>query len=310
MQQAPQMQLQPQVQQQQQQLQYQPSTQPQFQPTMQAQAPMRGQTQPLMPMQPQPSPQVQQVQSQMQPMSQMQAQPQPPPQPMPQTQPQMQPQPNPQAVAPKQPAQGLTGQPAGASSPANGTPPLHPEIRSVVGLTLSHSRKIYYSGPMIRKLENQPDGHKPAKDEGWREVWGQLGGTTLSLWDMKAIEEASKQGKQVPPSYINVTDAVSIVLCCYSRIMAKNLFNQFVHAVGAITIPGTANAPPQKYQHVLSLNTAGMNLIFFSCPSVQALISWIAAFRLSAWEKSRLEEIYTAHLTRITLNDGGLLWFT
>lgn len=88
-------------------------------------------------------------------------------------------------------------------------PPLHPEIRSIVQLNIAHGHKIYFSGPIIRHLERQPDGQRPAKDEDWREVWGQLGGTTLSLWDMKEIEEASKQGKQVPPSYINVTDAVS-----------------------------------------------------------------------------------------------------
>ena len=44
----------------------------------------------------------------------------------------------------------------------------------------------------------------------WRvEVWVQLGGTTLSVWEMRAIQEASREGKEVPPTYINVTDAVS-----------------------------------------------------------------------------------------------------
>jgi len=33
-------------------------------------------------------------------------------------------------------------------------------------------------------------------------------------------------------------------------------------------------------------------------------MSWATAFRLSCWEKARLEEIYTAHLIRVTLNDG------
>ena len=30
------------------------------------------------------------------------------------------------------------------------------------------------------------------------------------VWDMEEIEEASKQGKEVPPTYVNVTDAVSL----------------------------------------------------------------------------------------------------
>lgn len=99
-----------------------------------------------------------------------------------------------------------------ARQSTSGPPPLHPEIRSIVNLTLAHGQKIYFSGPVVRRLERQPDGQKPVKDEGWRDVWAQLGGTTLSLWDMKEIDEASKQGRQVPPSYINVTDAVSIVM--------------------------------------------------------------------------------------------------
>jgi CCR4-NOT transcriptional complex subunit CAF120 len=86
--------------------------------------------------------------------------------------------------------------------------PLHPEIRSIVQLNIAHAHKIYFSGPLVRRIERQPDGQRPAKDEGWTDVWGQLGGTTLSIWDMKQIEEASKQGKEVPPTYVNITDAV------------------------------------------------------------------------------------------------------
>ncbi|KAI0250241.1 hypothetical protein BJV78DRAFT_1128264 [Lactifluus subvellereus] len=162
---------------------------------------------------------------------------------------------------------------------------LHPEIRSVVSLTHAHAHKVYMSGPMVRRIERLPDGHQPTKDEGWREVWAQLGGTTLSIWDMKEIEEANKQGREVPPAYINVTDA-------------------FVQVLGAVTIPATGSSPAQKYNNVVTLNTAGSNLILFSCPSAASLISWATALRLAAWEKSRLEEIYTAHLIRITLNDG------
>ncbi|KAI1796860.1 hypothetical protein LXA43DRAFT_878536 [Ganoderma leucocontextum] len=174
--------------------------------------------------------------------------------------------------------------PGGAGAPPQG-PPLHSEIKSVVQLTLAHAHKVYFSGPLVRRIERQPDGQKPTKDEGWREVWAQLGGTTLSVWDMKEIQEASKQGRQVPPTYINVTDA-------------------FVHVLGSITLPPTPGAPQKRYTNVLTLNTAGSNLYLFSCPSPEALVQWTAAMRLSAWEKSRLEEIYTAHLIRITLNDG------
>ena len=93
-------------------------------------------------------------------------------------------------------------------APMQPTQPIHPEIRSVVHLNLAHAHKVYFSGPLVRRIERQPDGQRPTKDEGWVDVWGQLGGTTLSVWDMKEIAEASKQGKEVPPTYINMTDAV------------------------------------------------------------------------------------------------------
>ncbi|KAI0065314.1 hypothetical protein BV25DRAFT_162900 [Artomyces pyxidatus] len=168
-------------------------------------------------------------------------------------------------------------------TPPGGPPPLHPEIRSVVQLTLAHVHKVYFSGPLVRRIERHPDGHQPAKDEGWRDVWAQLGGTTLSVWDMKEIEEASKVGKEVPPTYINITDA-------------------FVNVLGAVTIPASGTSPAKKYSNVVTVNSAGSNLLLFSCPSTIALISWATAFRLAAWEKSRLEEIYTAHLIRITFD--------
>ncbi|KIK62928.1 hypothetical protein GYMLUDRAFT_41206 [Collybiopsis luxurians FD-317 M1] len=222
----------------------------------------------------------------------------------------------------QQPVQPEFQAPPSNPPPTSGAPPssaplqppsLHPEIRSIVSLTVAHAHKIYFSGPLIRRVEREPNGSKAAKDMGWEEVWAQLGGTTLSIWNMKEIQEASKQGREVPPSYINTTDA-------------------FVQVLGSVTVPAqpprpavpakpgkpaTATSPAvpptpaqpaqpavaaQRYTNVLTLNTAGSNLILFACPSTAALISWASALRLSSWEKSRLEEIYTAHLCRITLS--------
>ncbi|KAJ3893232.1 hypothetical protein GG344DRAFT_43777 [Lentinula edodes] len=200
------------------------------------------------------------------------------------------PPPQPSGV-PLPPNTGALASPALPNSPSQPPPPppLHPEIRSVVGLTVAHAHKIYFSGPLIRRVEREPNGSKPHGPPIWEEVWAQLGGTTLSVWNMKEIQEASKLGKEVPPSYINMTDA-------------------FVQVLGSVTIPATPAQPAQPakpasgYTNVLTLNTAGSNLILFACPHTQSLISWAAALRLSAWEKSRLEEIYTAHLCRITLS--------
>lgn len=76
---------------------------------------------------------------------------------------------------------------------------------------------------------------------------------------------------------------------------------QFVQVLGSVTVPATEHEPARRFENVITLNTAGSNLLLFSCPNTAALMAWAAALRLSAWEKSRLEEIYTAHLIRITL---------
>jgi len=83
-------------------------------------------------------------------------------------------------------------------SPPTDDPPLHPKIRSIVSLALAHTQKTYFSGPLIHKFERNPDG-KPHKDEGWREVWAQLSGTTLCIWDMEEVKIANQQGREVPP---------------------------------------------------------------------------------------------------------------
>ncbi|KAJ8072371.1 hypothetical protein PM082_015930 [Marasmius tenuissimus] len=205
----------------------------------------------------------------------------------PQNQPrqQQQPQETPTSTAPA--AQGSATTTQSQQSPLQPQAPqqaqLHPEIRSVVQLTAAHAHKVYVSGRLVRRIERDANGHRPTKDDGWTEVWAQLGGTTLSIWDMKAINEASQQGKEVPPTYINMTDA-------------------FVQVLGAITIPVPGTNTSERQENVLTLNTAGSNLLFFACPSTTALIAWASALRLSSWEKSRLEEIYTAHLIRITLS--------
>ena len=220
-----------------------------------------------------------------------------------QTQPQNAPAPPPpqqqQQQQPPQPQQSHDQQP-----PATHDASLHPEVRSIVSLTMAHTQKIYFSGPLVHKFDRNPDGQKPHKEEVWHDVWAQLYGTTLSIWDMGEVKIANQQGKEVPPSYVNITEAVRPPFhLSYLRDSTKHSL-QFVHVLGAITQPATATSPPRKYHNVITLNTAGTNLLLFSCPTTQDLISWATAFRLSCWEKSRLEEMYTAHLIRITLNDG------
>ena len=64
-------------------------------------------------------------------------------------------------------------------------------------------------------------------------------------------------------------------------------------------IPGTNQH--ERRTNIVTLNTAGENLIAFACPNPQSLVSWATALRLASWEKSRIEEIYTGHLLRLSL---------
>jgi CCR4-NOT transcriptional complex subunit CAF120 len=59
---------------------------------------------------------------------------------------------------------------------------------------------------------------------------------------------------------------------------------------------------------VFSLNTAGSNRILLSCRNEPNLALWVSALRLAAYEKSRIEEIYTGHLLQTFVrssNRGG-----
>lgn len=93
--------------------------------------------------------------------------------------------------------------------------PLHPDIRSIVSLTKTHTQKLYFSGPLIHKFHRNPDGDEPRKDQGWRDVWAQLCGTTLSIWDTEEAKRASQQGKEVLPLCVDVKEAVRSPFCLY-----------------------------------------------------------------------------------------------
>ncbi|KAF8339564.1 uncharacterized protein EI90DRAFT_2253521 [Cantharellus anzutake] len=141
----------------------------------------------------------------------------------------------------------------------------------------------------MRCNERNTDGSRSSRDGDWHEVWAQLGGTTLSVWDMLKIEDARRRGSQAPPTYVNVTDA-------------------FMQVTGPVHIPPIGNSPARICNDAFTLNTAGLNLISFGCGDRVSLNSWIAALRLALWERARIEEIYTAHLLRMSLCDSHGVW--
>lgn len=79
-----------------------------------------------------------------------------------------------------------------------------------------------------------------------------------------------------------------------------------MQVLGSVTAPPAEGQAPVKFTNVLTLSSAGSNLLLFSCPDPGALVAWAAALRLSAWEKTRLEEMYTGHLLRMSLSENGI----
>ncbi|TDL23536.1 hypothetical protein BD410DRAFT_721136 [Rickenella mellea] len=165
---------------------------------------------------------------------------------------------------------------------------IHPGIGSVSQLDSDFRKKLYFSGSLIQHVVRKSDGSSP-EDARWTDMWGQLCGVTLSLWDSEEIEAASGRGEEVHPTDINIINAV-------------------VEVYGSVTTPATATTPARNFPQVIALNTAGSNFLLFSCPSSAELVSWVSAIRLAAWEKSRLEEIYTGHLLRSASFISHRMW--
>lgn len=99
-----------------------------------------------------------------------------------------------------------------------------------------------------------------------------------AMWSMKETRAAAAKGDKVPPTYFNITDSSLELLA---------------------PLPPPPHRPNSHPHHfVFSLNTAGSNRLLFSCPTERDLARWATGLRLAAWERARLEEIYTGHLVQ------------
>lgn len=90
-----------------------------------------------------------------------------------------------------------------------------PELRSALSLQDAQQRKIYMEGYLSRRDALGADG-KPLRagdpKKAWHLCFVQLSGTVLSVWSVRQMEDAAREGREVPPTYINVTDSVSSIL--------------------------------------------------------------------------------------------------
>lgn len=150
-------------------------------------------------------------------------------------------------------------------------------------------------GFLLRKTLLDTSGHPPKPGDPaaeWSKFYMQLAGTTLSSWDAKEMERAAKVNETVPPTYTNVTDAV-------------------VSLPSPTAVEGFRGAGQEKMRSgptpfLFVMTHAGSNKALFCCPDERSLVSWMAAIRLAAWERSRLFEIYTGTLLAMRTPGPGV----
>lgn len=194
------------------------------------------------------------------------------------------------------------------------------DLRRALELHEALARKAYMEGYLLVRhalgVDGQPD-HRTHRFDTWTECFVQLHGTVLSLWEAQRLADAAQQGRDVPPMYINVTEAL------------VDYIGMYVDA--PLSDPGTRHT----LYHVFALNSAGQNRVLFCfhipppCDpakveqrlspknaqhpehaavvewrniGLQYLQAWINAIRLASWERMRLDEIYTGALIRARLS--------
>ncbi|KAL7423905.1 hypothetical protein Q5752_001490 [Cryptotrichosporon argae] len=191
-------------------------------------------------------------------------------------------------VGPHPGSPGLRGGPfvGDAGVGADGRADWMRDFDPIVELITAQPHKTYLSSPpelemiQARTSAGQQPKHGPpgSPSNDWDAVWLQLSGISLSTWSMKETRAAAAKGLKVPPTYYNITDSSLELLAA---------------------LPPPPHRPDSRPHHyVFSLNTAGSNRLLFSCPSERDLAAWTSSLRVAAYERARLEEIYTGHLIR------------
>ncbi|RXK40642.1 hypothetical protein M231_02099 [Tremella mesenterica] len=177
---------------------------------------------------------------------------------------------------------GFTNSPGRNELPA----PRLADFEAIVQLIGAQPGKTYAASPPELEMilartsaGGQPKQGPPGSQKNdWDAVWLQLSGISMSMWSMKETRAAAAKGEKVPPTYFNITDSSLELLA---------------------PLPPPPHRPnSHPHPNVFSLNTAGSNRLLFSCPSEKDQAKWAIGLRLAAWERSRLEEIYTGHLIK------------
>ncbi|KAK9453975.1 hypothetical protein V1511DRAFT_461360, partial [Dipodascopsis uninucleata] len=162
------------------------------------------------------------------------------------------------------------------------------ELASIMSLMSSLQVRCYYEGRFVLLKDLDNDG-KPPLNREWREVYCQLVGCVLQIWDSWELEKSSVSPNSdgipahamsaVKPTYINIADAsLKIIENVHSG--PKSVTNDSAHSI----------------DNVIALSTTFRNRYLLKFSSKQTMLIWAAALRLSMFELVSLQQAYTGAL--------------
>ncbi|PKI82844.1 hypothetical protein MVES1_003718 [Malassezia vespertilionis] len=194
------------------------------------------------------------------------------------------------------------------------------DLRSALHLHEALKHKLYMEGYLLVRhalsVDGQPAG-RPEHFQTWTECFVQLNGTVLCIWNAHELQRAEEEGREIPPSFINVTDALVDFIGLHVEAPfsdpgnRRHLFHAFaVNSAGNNRILFCFSAPPPcdpaLVQQRLSPRYRGRpeqtHVVEWLNLGHRVLQAWINAIRLASWERMRLDEIYTGALIRARLS--------
>ncbi|KAF2756675.1 hypothetical protein EJ05DRAFT_72291 [Pseudovirgaria hyperparasitica] len=149
-----------------------------------------------------------------------------------------------------------------------------PELMPIFTYLNSHSNKLYQEGYFLMLHDLDTRG-RPSPNREWSEVFAQLSGTVVSLWDAAQLDVAGADG-EVIPTFINLADAS-------------------IKMIPSLPMTGSSTTG-QTLQNVLSVSTAANNRYLLHFNSLNSLTQWTSGIRLAMYEHTALQEAYTGSL--------------
>ena len=176
-------------------------------------------------------------------------------------------------------------------------------IRSIEKYFHTYSEKLYISGLLYKRNDIQPDGKPFPTISGplWTKWWVELWGPVLKFW---RVNEENDYLNSEEKNFNKVRNIIQTELVPHPDTVKKIKDNQETKYINiSDSIVDLINCdegeqPPFPYNNFLTLSTAGLNLFTLATSTSYLANNWVVAIRLSCFEQSKLNELYTYYLLK------------